>query len=139
MADKQKTKIFEGEVEVIDATIQKQGMSKTGRPYSKCLVTINTKNGPKEFTSWDKSCIALIGKRVNAKIFSTVSAYGTDQEISFEKSYGDNQSNTNASDLYEINKKLDRILMLLEDPGKTNTVTEEAPTEETIFDEELTF
>jgi len=51
MADKQKTKIFEGEVEVIDATIQKQGMSKTGRPYSKCLVTINTKNGPKEFTS----------------------------------------------------------------------------------------
>jgi len=29
--------------------------------------------------------------------------------------------------------------MLLEDPGKTNTVTEEAPTEETIFDEELTF
>jgi hypothetical protein len=122
MANKEKTLIKAGEVKILDARIVKEGVAATGRPWAKCKVTIETKNGPLELTAWSKSCLTLIGKTARAKIFSTQSAFGEDKEIEFEKTYGTPAPST--VDLSEINKKLDRILKYLE--GK-ETVIESTP------------
>lgn len=112
MANKEKTLIKAGEVKVLDARIVKEGVAANGRPWAKCKVTIETKNGPIELTAWNKSCISYIGKTAKVKIFSTQSQYGEDKEIEFEKTYGTPMPSS--VDLSEINKKLDKILKLLE-------------------------